>query len=47
MGRAIHAVIPRDGQFLDIAGDHNNGFLLSYEDYVAGLDEFVRAVLGR
>jgi hypothetical protein len=48
MGRTIYeAVKDRQKQFLQIAGDHNNGFLLSYDAYVAGLDEFIRTVLGK
>jgi hypothetical protein len=45
MGQAIYAAVPRDKRFLEIAGDHNNGFLLSYDTYIAGLDDFVRLVL--
>ena len=44
MGRAIYAsASSRQKRFLRIAGDHNNGFLLSYDEYVSGLDRFVRA----
>jgi fermentation-respiration switch protein FrsA (DUF1100 family) len=47
MGREVYeAVKGRQKQFLQIAGDHNNGFLLSYDKYVAGLDEFLQSVLG-
>ena len=45
MGQAIYAAVNSEKRFLQIAGDHNNGFLLSYDDYVAGLAGFIRSVL--
>jgi fermentation-respiration switch protein FrsA (DUF1100 family) len=45
MGQAIYGALKQPGQFLAIRGDHNNGFLLSYDEYVAGLNSFIQSVL--
>jgi fermentation-respiration switch protein FrsA (DUF1100 family) len=45
MGRAIHDSAAGPRSFLEIRGDHNNGFLISRDQYVAGLDEFIRRYL--
>ena len=45
MGRAIFDAAPEPRFFLDIEGDHNTGFLLSRDSYVAGLGEFLGRVL--
>lgn len=46
MGQAIYAAVKQQKEFLELRGDHNNGFLISRTDYVAGLNDFVRAILG-
>ena len=46
MGQAIYAAVRQHKVFLELRGDHNNGFLLSREDYVAGLEEFTRTHSG-
>lgn len=43
MGQAIFDAAPEPRQFLEIRGDHNSGFLLSSEIYLAGLKEFFEA----
>jgi len=45
MGQEIYAAVKQHGQFLEISGDHNNGFLVSLKDYFAGLENFTQAVL--
>ena len=47
MGQAIHAVAPEPKRFLEIRGDHNYGFVLSRDSYLAGLRDFVDANLKR
>ena len=46
MGQAIYAAVKQQKKFLELRGDHNNGFLISQEDYIAGLKEFTQAILG-
>ncbi|MDX2427286.1 MAG: alpha/beta hydrolase [Xanthomonadales bacterium] len=45
MGRAIYAAVKQHKKFLEIRGDHNNGFLISQADYVAALNDFIRTSL--
>jgi fermentation-respiration switch protein FrsA (DUF1100 family) len=45
MGQAIYAAVKQDRKFLELRGDHNNGFLISQGDYVAGLRDFTQAIL--
>ena len=45
MGQAIFSAAPEPRAFLEIRGDHNNGFLLSRESYVAGLRDFITEFL--
>jgi fermentation-respiration switch protein FrsA (DUF1100 family) len=45
MGQAIYAAVKQDKKFLELRGDHNNGFLISQGDYVAGLNDFTQAIL--
>ena len=47
MGRSIYARVRQRKSFLELRGDHNNGFYISRHDYVAGLDDFIESVLGR
>jgi len=46
MGQAIYAAVKQQKEFLELRGDHNNGFLISQEDYIAGLKNFTQAILG-
>jgi len=40
-GRELFAAAPPPKSFLELRGDHNMGFLLSGQDYIRGLDEFL------
>jgi len=46
MGQAIYSAVKQQKKFLELRGDHNNGFLISQEDYIVGLKDFTQAVLG-
>ena len=46
MGQTIYAAVKQQKKFLELRGDHNNGFLISQEDYIAGLKDFTQAILG-
>lgn len=41
MGEALYAAAPAPKAFLELSGDHNSGFLLDRERYIAGLAKFV------
>ena len=45
MGQAIYAAVKQQKKFLELRGDHNNGFLISQEDYIVGLKDFTQAIL--
>jgi fermentation-respiration switch protein FrsA (DUF1100 family) len=45
MGQAIYAAVKQQKKFLKLRGDHNNGFLISQREYVAGLNDFTQAIL--
>jgi len=45
MGQAIYAAVKQHKKFLELRGDHNNGFLISQGEYVAGLKDFTQAIL--
>jgi fermentation-respiration switch protein FrsA (DUF1100 family) len=45
MGQAIYAALKQQREFLELSGDHNNGFLLDRKDYMRKLNEFTHAVL--
>jgi len=45
MGQAIYAAVNQPKEFLQIQGDHNNGFLISKGDYMAAVKDFVQACL--
>jgi fermentation-respiration switch protein FrsA (DUF1100 family) len=45
MGRALHAAAPEPKTFLELRGDHNAGFWISRDAYVAGLEAFLAEVL--
>ena len=44
-GRALYEACSGRKFFLEISGGHNDGFLLSGETYVQGLDRFITAVV--
>jgi hypothetical protein len=46
MGQSIYAAVNQRKAFLELRGDHNNGFFISRRDYIAGLDGFIESVLG-
>jgi hypothetical protein len=46
MGRSIYAAVKPRKSFLEIRGDHNNGFFISRHEYVAGLADFIDSVFG-
>jgi fermentation-respiration switch protein FrsA (DUF1100 family) len=41
MGRALYEAAPAPRELLEISGDHNSGFLLSRDRYLAGIDRFI------
>ena len=43
MGQAIYAAVKQDKKFLELRGDHNNGFMISQKDYIAGLRDFTQS----
>ena len=45
MGQAIYAAVKQHKNFLELRGDHNNGFLISQREYVTGLNDFTQAIL--
>ena len=45
MGQSIYAAVTRRKSFLELRGDHNNGFFISRHDYVPGLNDFIGSVL--
>ena len=45
MGQTIYAAVKQNKKFLELRGDHNNGFLISQREYVAGLKDFTQAIL--
>ncbi len=47
MGQAIYAAVTQHKKFLELRGDHNNGFLISQREYVAGLKDFIQAILSQ
>jgi fermentation-respiration switch protein FrsA (DUF1100 family) len=46
MGRSIYAAVKPRKSFLEIRGDHNNGFFISRHEYVAGLAGFIDSIFG-
>ncbi len=46
-GRRVFDAAPADKQFLDIRGGHNDGFLVSGEAYIEGIERFIDRVLPR
>jgi fermentation-respiration switch protein FrsA (DUF1100 family) len=46
MGKSLFEAAPEPKGLLEIRGDHNGGFLLSRERYLAGLAEFIDRHLG-
>jgi fermentation-respiration switch protein FrsA (DUF1100 family) len=45
MGKAIYGAVKQHKKFLELRGDHNNGFMISQREYVAGLKDFIQAIL--
>jgi fermentation-respiration switch protein FrsA (DUF1100 family) len=41
MGKALYKAAPAPKAFLELTGDHNNGFLISRDRYREKLDEFI------
>jgi len=46
MGQSIFAAVKQRKSFLELRGDHNNGFFISRREYIAGLSGFIESVLG-
>lgn len=46
-GRDLFAAAREPKEFLEIRGGHNDGFLISRQSYVAGLDAFITRHLGK
>ena len=46
MGQSLYAAAQHRKSFLELRGDHNNGFFISRRIYIAGLDDFIESVLG-
>ncbi len=44
MGQSIYAAVKQRKSFLELRGDHNNGFFISRHDYLAGLAGFIETV---
>jgi hypothetical protein len=44
-GEALFAAAPEPKQWLQLRGDHENGFILSGEHYIRGLDRFLNRYL--
>jgi len=45
-GRRVYEAVVSEKTFLEIRGDHNSGFLVSHDIYVAGLDDFLTRHFG-
>jgi len=45
MGQSIYAAVEQRKSFLELRGDHNAGFWISRDVYIAGLAEFLDSVL--
>jgi len=45
MGQEIYAAVKQQKKFLELRGDHNNGFLVSQGEYIAALKDFTQAIL--
>ncbi|MDH3762961.1 MAG: alpha/beta hydrolase [Gammaproteobacteria bacterium] len=45
-GRLVFDAAPADKQFLDIRGGHNDGFIVSGQAYIDGLNRFIGKSLG-
>jgi fermentation-respiration switch protein FrsA (DUF1100 family) len=41
MGRSIYAEARKRKSFLELRGDHNNGFFISRRNYITGLQDFI------
>lgn len=45
MGQEIYAAVKQQKKFLELRGDHNNGFMVSQGEYIAALKDFTQAIL--
>ena len=45
MGQAIYDAVKQNKSFLELRGDHNNGFMISQKDYVTALKVFTQTNL--
>lgn len=45
MGQAIYAAVRQQKKFLQLRGDHNNGFLISQVEYASALRGFIQTCL--
>ena len=46
MGQSIYEAVKQRKSFLELRGDHNNGFYISRHDYFEGMNSFIESVLG-
>jgi fermentation-respiration switch protein FrsA (DUF1100 family) len=46
MGQSIYEAVRQRKSFLELRGDHNNGFFISRHEYFAGMNTFIESVLG-
>jgi len=46
MGQSIYSAVKQRKSFLELRGDHNNGFYISRHDYFEGMNSFIESVLG-
>jgi len=46
MGKSIHDAVTQRRAFIELRGGHNDGFYISRDTYITGLDEFVQSILG-
>ena len=44
-GRKLYESLSAPKEFLEISGDHNNGFIIS-KNYIKGLDQFITGIFG-
>jgi fermentation-respiration switch protein FrsA (DUF1100 family) len=46
-GKLLYEAAKEPKSFLQINGDHNNGFMISGEKYINGIDSFISNILGK
>jgi len=47
MGQEIYAAVKQDKQFVELRGDHNNGFMISQPEYTVALKNFIQAIVSQ